>query len=116
MFSEDIHTSAVPAVARDLVYERLRAEGWTVTEQGHFSAVAERGSTTMMVLLGVFSGAHNIHVKCRIQTFATAEGGAAVRIKRIATPEYAGKAGVRKAEEILADYCEKFRDELPAVK
>lgn len=113
MASDDIHTIADPAAARDLALQVFTQNGFTATPTSEYSVTVERGSKSATMLLGAFSGKKQ-HIRYDLQVMAAPDApGAIVRIVKGTTGAAAGAIGVSRANKAYQEWAQQVYAVLP---
>jgi hypothetical protein len=92
-----------PAAARDAVYQSLRDQGFTVTPNGDWAALAERGSKGASLVLGAFAGKSGRHVKLDITSAQDGAGNLVVSLLQGTSGISGGLIGKSQADQIYRD-------------
>jgi hypothetical protein len=92
-----------PAAARDAVYQSLGDQGFTVTPNGDWAALAERGSKGASLALGAFAGKSGRHVKLDIACAQDDGGNLVIRLLQGTSGISGGLIGKSQADRIYRE-------------
>lgn len=113
MATDDIHTSADPAYARDTVLGLFASAGCEVRPTSDFAATIERGSPAMTFLFGALAGKSRQHLKYDVSVFTAPQGGSVVRISSATSGVMAGAVGMARARKAYGVWRDQVVAALP---
>jgi len=95
--------SGDPTLARNTVYSALQTQGFTLTPQDEWSAIAERGSKGASMAFGAMAGKAGRHVKFNIHCQGDGQGNTAITLIEGTSGWSGGIIGTAQASSIYSD-------------